>query len=124
VRKQNAQVLFHRPRADMKMARAISLLRHPCTSRRNTCWSRGVISISLRLIIGFSSAPSVWSCGRDPPKQRRAVRQMFADQQRHLEPYSYTATCYLRAPSLRSFSRIASRLESPIGKLLLKGLLS
>src|SRR4029077_8849897 len=45
---------------------AISLLLHPCTSRRNTCWSRGVILISLRLIMGFSSAPSVQSWGRDP----------------------------------------------------------
>lgn len=87
-----------------KMARAMSLLLHPCTSRRNTCWSRGVILISLRLITGFSSAPSVQSWGRDPPKQKQAVRQMFADQQRHLEPYSYTATCSLRAPSLTSFS--------------------
>ena len=34
--KQSAQVLFHRPRADIKMARAISLLLHPCTSTRNT----------------------------------------------------------------------------------------
>jgi hypothetical protein len=59
VQKQNAQVLFHRPRAEIKMARTISLLLHPCTSRRNTCWSRGVILISLSLIIGFSSAPSV-----------------------------------------------------------------
>jgi hypothetical protein len=87
-----------------KMARAMSLLLHPCTSRRNTCWSRGVILISLRLITGFSPAPSVQSWGRDPPKQKQAVRQMFADQQRHLEPYSYTATCSLRAPSLTSFS--------------------
>src|SRR5277367_4552201 len=45
---------------------AISLLLHPWTSRRSTCWSRGVILISLRLIIGFSSAPSVQSWGRDP----------------------------------------------------------
>src|SRR4029077_5551791 len=45
---------------------AISLLLHPCTSKRNTCWSRGVILISLRLIMGFSSAPSVQSWGRAP----------------------------------------------------------
>jgi hypothetical protein len=64
----------------------------------------GSYQISLRLITGFSSAPSVQSWGRDPPKQKQAVRQMFADQQRHLEPYSYTATCSLRAPSLISFS--------------------
>ena len=120
--KQSAQVLFHRLRADIKMARAISLLLHPGTSRRNTCWLRGVILISLRLIIGFSSAPSVQSWGHDPPKQKQAVRQMFADQQRHLEPYSYTATCSLRAPSLTSFSRIASRLESPIGNFSQKAL--
>src|SRR5208283_129472 len=46
---------------------AISLLLHPCTSRCSTCWSRGVILISLRLIIGFLSAPSVQSWGRAPP---------------------------------------------------------
>src|SRR5208283_3459829 len=49
---------------------AISLLLHPCTSRCSTCWSRGVILISLRLIIGFLSAPSVQSWGRSPPTVR------------------------------------------------------
>src|ERR1035437_8662954 len=58
---------------------AISLLLHPWTSRRRTCWSRGVILISLRLIMVFPVCSLWFSLGvatRCQPLQ--AVRPLFA----------------------------------------------
>src|SRR5437762_872723 len=67
-RRNNVRRCCFTVRGLMFSSAAISLLLHPWTSSRSTCWSRGVIVISLRLIMGVSSGPSVHSWGRDPPE--------------------------------------------------------
>src|SRR4051812_40874765 len=94
---------------------AISLLLHPCTSSRNTCWSRGVILISFRLIMDVRLLLTVQSWGRDPLETNARYSPNLRRTITSINTATYELLSVTTGISLEDFHEQIPIVESAIG---------